>query len=88
MSRPNHAVVIVTTPAEFRPTHVTTLPPSFSDPQYYSRHLPLRAARDVAREFNKFHLPCNGAFDSRWALVIYAVKKRKRGYAATKGGAA
>lgn len=77
MSRPKHAVVIITTPPGWLPTRIHSLPPEIVSARFYSKNLRRVEAIAVAKIFNKTHLN-PPAFQGEWALCVLALRGSKR----------
>jgi hypothetical protein len=86
MSKPKHAVLIVTAPADWRPTRVHSIPPEVTAAEFLIRGVSLNVAINTAKAFNAAHLSPE-KFTGQWALCIRAVKSRQYGANAAKGGA-
>jgi hypothetical protein len=75
-AKPYHAVLFVTVPADWRPTRVFHLPPSFSEAKYYAKRLPLHMAIEIARAYNRARLLEANAGQpiGTWCLQVRALK--------------
>ncbi len=72
MGKPYHAVILVTVPADWRPSRVFHLPPTFTEARFYSRRLPLGIAIEVAKSYNRDRMHENPI--GTWAFTIRALK--------------
>jgi hypothetical protein len=87
MARPRSAVFIAKVPKSFKPTHACTLPREIRGGKFLARRLSLETAVKMAEAYNRTHLPSNGAFRHKWALVIADLKRSYRQPSAQQGGA-
>jgi len=74
----SHAVLIVITPADWKPTHWHAIPFAIEGGYFLARRLKFPEAIKLAKEFNKAHLPCrSGTVDHEWALCIKNLRASK-----------
>jgi hypothetical protein len=73
MSKPKNAVLIVTAPAEWHPTHWHDVPPSIIASKFYARGLPLHTCIEIARAFNRHH--SGQRFAHEWAMVSVSLRR-------------
>ncbi|HEX4145143.1 MAG TPA: hypothetical protein VHY91_16675 [Pirellulales bacterium] len=73
-----NAVLIVTTPAGWKPTHWHAVPFAVEGAYFLERRLKLPEAIRMAKRFNKEHLPGpGGTFGREWALCVKSLKPNK-----------
>jgi len=73
-----NAVLIVTTPAGWKPMHFHAVPFAIEAGYFIERRLKLPEALRLARAFNKEHLPGRGgAFAGQWAMVVKSLRVNK-----------
>jgi len=79
--RPYHAVLLVTVPADWRPTRVFHLPPTFTDARYYATRLHINAAIEVCRTHNADKLTLAEADQpvGQWMFHVRELKTRTTG---------
>ena len=73
MSRPKNGVLLVTTPPDWRPHGVNTVPAEILSARWYVRNLNQRDAVATTKSWNKAHL--GAAFEGEWALCVRSIRK-------------
>ncbi|MBI2824400.1 MAG: hypothetical protein HYX69_06920 [Planctomycetia bacterium] len=69
--------MIVTAPADWKPSTINTIPPAVLSATFYARRLPLYKALAITEAYNKARLPRSGRpNDGTWALCIVSVGQR------------
>jgi hypothetical protein len=91
MGKPHSAVFVAKVPKSFKPSHALTPPDEILGGKFLARRLPLAAAVSMATAYNKTHLPSEGTYRHKWAVVLADLKWTHRpGHVApaqAKGGA-
>ncbi len=75
MARPKNCVILVTPPADWKPTHFHQVPLEITTARFYARCVKLHEAFTLATHFNKKHLPGTGNYDGQWAMVTASLRR-------------
>jgi len=75
MSKPRSAVFIAKVPRSFKPNHVRSLPETIIGGKFLAQRLSLPEAVKMAQAFNRQHMPSNGAYRHKWAIVFAGLDK-------------
>jgi hypothetical protein len=75
MSKPRSAVFIAKVPKSFKPGHVHSLPDEIIGGKFMAQRLSLPEAVRMAQAFNRQHMPSNGNYRHKWAIVLAGLDK-------------